>query len=108
MSRLTDALARLTAMLTPPVGPTNGTKIFEPVQDDPSAPLKRRVIDKAHRAIQLGNAAIDNQPMPAQLIENELFMELDGLSDNDAERPDYFELINAAQEVLVAANGPAA
>lgn len=107
MSNLTNALVRLTFMLTPPAGYTNETKIFEPEQDDPNAPLKCRLIERAHRAIQLGNATIGNQPMSVQLIENELFLELDGISDNDAEKRSYFELLNAAQAVLIAANEPA-
>ena len=108
MSRLENALAQLTAMLTPPVSPTNETKIFEPDQNDPSAPLKRRISEKAHQAVRLGNAAIDSQPMPVRLIENELFLELNEIPGDDPEKRDYFELLNAAQEVLVAANGPAA
>jgi hypothetical protein len=108
MSNLTDAVGRLTAILTPPIGGTNETKIFEPEPDDPNAGLKQRLIGQAEKAISLGHAAIDGQAMSVPLVENEMFMELDQLPENDAEKQDYFELVNATQAVLIAVNGPAA
>jgi len=107
MTRLEDALVRLNSILAPPVGPTNEVKVFEPVEGDANATIKWQMIEEAHRAIGLGNAALGNQPLPTKLIDNEVFFALQGLPETDAEKRDYYELFNAAQEVLVAASKPA-
>ena len=105
MAKLQSAMLRLHALLEPPVGYTNDTKIFSPLTDDPNADLKQRLIARAMNALRLGRSGISaNVP----LVENELFLELEQLSDGDAEKRDYYELINATQAVLFAINEAAA
>ncbi len=101
MSNIESCLARLIALLEPPVNYTNETKIFAPEADDPNGNFKLRLIARAQNAIQLGQAGLQAN---VSLLENEFFLGVEELPDADAEKRDYYTLVNATQALLSAIN----
>lgn len=99
MTRIEEAVARIRQLLEPATSYTNGAKIYEPLPSDPNATLKNQIIGEAGRALCLA----EQWPagVPATLIENRVFHELTALSDNDVEKQDYSELLNASQNLLI-------
>ena len=59
MSRLETAMNRLDALLAAPTSWTGGTKISEPLPDDPSGQLKNRLIERGANAMRLAAAIRD-------------------------------------------------
>lgn len=108
MSKLEDAVARLSGLLTPPVGYSNETKIFAPEPGDPNGSFKRALIDQGHTTLGLGQAALNGLAMNIAYLNNEKFSEIETLLTDDPEQRDFYELANAIQSVADAINRPAA
>lgn len=108
MSRLETAMNRLDALLSAPMSWTQGTKIYEPLPDDPNGQLKNHLIERGANAMRLGEATRNGMKAPVPLLENELYFQIGAVSELDAEKNAFIELINATQEVLSAINETAA
>jgi len=107
MSKLQDAVARLSGLLTPPVGYTNEAKIFAPEPNDSRRAFKQVLIDQAHTTLGLGQAALGGLAMTVPYLDNGKFMEIEALLADDIEQRDFHELANAIQSVADAINRPA-
>ncbi|QSX78721.1 hypothetical protein [Agrilutibacter solisilvae] len=99
---LETELKRLSALLTPPTGYTNDTKVFAPEPGDPHADLKTELLESASRMRGLGEAAVGGASMKVPFLENSTYQRLEALPSGG--REDFFELANAIQAVATEIN----
>ena len=104
MSKLERAMSNLDKLLAAPKEWTRGTKIYEPLPGDPNADFKHRLINRAANAMGLAQASRDGLNAKVPLLENDLFFALNELPEQDVEKRDFLELLNATQAVLTAIN----
>ena len=107
MSKLQDAVSRLSGLLAPAVGYTNETKIFAPDPDDPNRAFKQGIIAQTHTTLGLGQAALGGIAMSIPYLDNDKFTEIGTLLAGDTQQLDFYELANAIQAVADAINRPA-
>lgn len=101
MSNLENAIIRLSYLFEPASSYTNSTKISTPNDEDPNKQFKCELIERSLLILNTGRARLSGKSVGAlKHIEEHIFKEIADLPEFDSERKDYFELANAAENVI--------
>ena len=100
MKNLEQAIFHARSFVGPTTGLTWGTKIYEPEDNDPQAPLKREIIAFATKVMQhfengMRNGSIVHFPSNAETYLSKVEAEL-----TDPEQSDYRKYVGAIQQVI--------
>lgn len=102
MNSLKQAIHKVRSFLEPISSPTlfPGTKIYEPEDSDPVAPLKREIIAFAMRVLQYSENELGGESFTHfQQIADDYMDKID-LKLTDPEGSDYFNFMGAVQELI--------
>ena len=101
MSKLTDAVARLNALLEPATKFTWGTRIYLPDEDDPLSKIKLDLIGQGKAALAAGQeveSGISLEITPT--FDNAVFVAIEQNLIGDPEESAYVELAQATSDVV--------